>query len=232
MKTLLALSPHLDDAAFSVGGTLARHAAEGWRVVVATLFTGNVARPSGFALACQLDKGLGAEVDYMALRRAEDRAACAALGARPLHLPFLEAPHRGYDSAPALFAGVRSGDCIGDRLEGAVRRLLARLRPTAVFAPAAIGNHVDHLHVRAAAKACVPAQRLHWWADWPYYDRAQALPAYSVVTALTPSERDRKLQACLAYASQLGFQFGGPDALRERLARSEAEFLYDNPPPL
>ena len=79
MPTALALSPHLDDAAFSCGGTLARLAGAGWRVVVATAFTATVPEPSGFALACQLDKGLAPEVDYMALRRDEDAAAMRAL---------------------------------------------------------------------------------------------------------------------------------------------------------
>ncbi len=78
MPTALALSPHLDDAVFSAGGLLASLAAQGWRVVMATTFTQSVPDPKGFALACQLDKGLGPEVDYMALRRDEDRAAAAA----------------------------------------------------------------------------------------------------------------------------------------------------------
>ena len=39
-------------------------------VTVVTCFTRSVPDPQGFALACQLDKGLGPEVDYMALRRA------------------------------------------------------------------------------------------------------------------------------------------------------------------
>ena len=80
MPTALALSPHLDDAAFSCGGLLASLAREGWHVVMATLFTASVADPTGFALACQLDKGLPAEVDYMALRRAEDVRAAAEAG--------------------------------------------------------------------------------------------------------------------------------------------------------
>ena len=63
MPTALALSPHLDDAAFSAGGTLVRLAAGGWQVVMATVFTASVADPQGFALACQLDKGLSAEVE-------------------------------------------------------------------------------------------------------------------------------------------------------------------------
>ena len=60
MPLALALSPHLDDAAFSCGGTLAALAAEGWEVAVATLFTASVEAPTGFALACQTDKGLPA----------------------------------------------------------------------------------------------------------------------------------------------------------------------------
>ena len=73
----LALSPHLDDAAFSCGGLLAGLSAAGWRVVVATVFTASVPEPKGFALACQTDKGLDPSVDYMALRRTEDAAALA-----------------------------------------------------------------------------------------------------------------------------------------------------------
>ena len=97
MPTALALSPHLDDAAFSCGGLLASLARQGWRTVMATLFTGSVPDPQGFALACQLDKGLSAGIDYMALRRGEDARAAAELGiAPPRHMPFREAPHRGY----------------------------------------------------------------------------------------------------------------------------------------
>ena len=107
---VLAVSPHLDDAAFSVGGTLAALAAAGHEVTVVTCFTASVPDPGGFALACQLDKGLPADVDYLALRRAENAAAMAVLGATPVDLDLPEAPHRGYTSAADLFAGVHPGD--------------------------------------------------------------------------------------------------------------------------
>jgi len=54
----VAISPHLDDAAFSAGGTIAMLADKGWAVTVVTVFTASVPQPQGFALACQLDKGL------------------------------------------------------------------------------------------------------------------------------------------------------------------------------
>ena len=82
---VVAVSPHLDDAAFSAGALLAGLAAAGADVCVVTVFTASVPEPRGFALACQTDKGIAPEVDYMALRRAEDDAAVAALGA-PVHL--------------------------------------------------------------------------------------------------------------------------------------------------
>ena len=229
MPTALALSPHLDDAAFSCGGTLARLSASGWRVVVATLFTASVPDPRGFALACQLDKGLGPEVDYMALRRDEDAAAMGALGAEPLWLPFREAPHRSYNSAPTLFAGVRDGDDIVDELAPALSALLAEHRPDVVLAPQCIGGHADHLQaVRAFDRAGWAGPAL-WWRDFPYVvrdaspreplrERMAALPERDV--ALTPGEAEAKRRACLAYTSQLGFQFGGAEGLERRLAAS------------
>ncbi len=229
MPTALALSPHLDDAAFSCGGTLARLAAAGWRVVVATLFTASVPDPRGFALACQLDKGLGPEVDYMALRRDEDAAAVRALGAEPVWLPFREAPHRGYESAPALFAGARDADSIVDDLAPALAALIPEHRPDLVLAPQCIGGHADHVQaVRAFDRAGWDGPVL-WWRDFPYVvrdaspreplrDRMAALPERDV--ALTPAEVEAKRRACLAYASQIGFQFGGAEGLERRLAAS------------
>ena len=228
---LLALSPHLDDAVFSAGAALARRAAQGWRVVVATLFTANVARPQGFALACQLDKGLGPEVDYMALRRAEDRAACALLHAEPLHRPYLEAPHRGYEDARALFGPPHADDPAAPALAEEVRTLLCVYRPDEVWAPRALGGHVDHVLVHRAVRETTPPERLAWWTDWPYADRpAPADPEASTVSEASwtdepapPDLRVRKADACAAYTSQLGFQFGGEAAMRARVLAMDAE---------
>ena len=160
MQTALAISPHLDDAVFSAGGMLARLARAGWRVVVATVFTASVPDPRGFALACQLDKGLGPEIDYMALRRDEDAVACAHIGAEPRWLPFAEAPHRGYGSAAALFAGLHPEDDIVARLAPALRALIAGIAPDLMLAPQAVGAHVDHVAVVLALDGCRDADPL------------------------------------------------------------------------
>lgn len=230
-RTALAVSPHLDDAAFSAGGTLARLAAQGWQVVMATVFTASVANPRGFALACQTDKGLAPELDYMALRRGEDRAAAEALGIDgPVHLPFREAPHRGYGSAPELFAELRPDDRIGANLADAFERLVADTRPALILAPQGVGGHVDHIQVVRALRAAQPPLPVLWWRDFPYTVRTiepkEPLRAIferhpEQVVRLDGEAERRKAQACAAYASQLGFQFGGPDGLRARLAAED-----------
>ncbi|KAB0681427.1 PIG-L deacetylase family protein [Aureimonas leprariae] len=228
-RTALALSPHLDDAAFSAGGTLVKLAAEGWRVVVATVFTATVPDPQGFALACQTDKGLGPEVDYMALRRGEDRQAMAALGAEGLFLPFPEAPHRGYDSAPALFAGVHAGDRIGDDLEAAFARLAAEHDPELLLAPQSIGGHADHILVTQALRRVAGGRPVLWWTDFPYTLRADtpkrpfAAEMEALEERVIPLDApflSAKRDACRAYRSQLGYQFGGADGLDKRLAEN------------
>lgn len=230
MSTVLALSPHLDDAAFSAGGTLSAFAARGWRVVVATTFTCSVPDPQGFALACQLDKGLAPDVDYMALRREEDAAACAAMGAEARWLPLAEAPHRGYGSAPALFAGLHEHDDAVSELVPHLLDLLAELRPDAVFAPQAVGGHVDHCALVRALDRSAAEPPVFWWRDYPYIDR-EAAPQQPFAERfaamperrmpLDAASRQRKLEAALCYRSQLGFQFGGADALRTRLDATE-----------
>lgn len=230
MPCALAVSPHLDDAIFSAGGTLAQLAADGWRVVMATVFTASVAAPKGFALACQLDKGLLADVDYMALRRAEDVAAAEALRIdAPIHLPFREAPHRGYGSAPELFAELRLDDRIELNLADAFETLIADEEPDLILAPQAVGGHVDHVQVVRALHAAAPPLPILWWRDFPYTVRATEPqePFRAILSALP--ERTvrfdagcaaRKEAACAAYATQIGFQFGGGGGLAARLVEA------------
>jgi len=183
LPSALLLSPHLDDVAFSCGGTARRLADAGWRTVLCTVFTRSVPDPRGFALACQLDKGLGPEVDYMALRRAEDADAARHLGAETLWLDLLEAPHRGYGSAPALFGPFVPEDEIQPELEAALEPLLVAGHDL-LFAPQAIGGHVDHRRVRDAVVKAGPAARTVWYRDAPF--TRSAIPTRG---RTTPSRR-------------------------------------------
>lgn len=225
---ILAVSPHLDDAAFSVGGTLAALAGGGHEVTVLTCFTASIPDPAGFALACQLDKGLPADVDYMALRRAEDAAAMAVLGATPVHLDLPEAPHRGYGSATDLFAGVHDGDDIWRSLVAA----LGGYRADLWLAPQALGGHVDHLQVLRAVAAL--DRPVLWWRDCPYVLRDPAavpgpeLPG-GLAEGVLAQDADRRAEACACYVTQLGFQFGGVAGMRVALD-GLVETLLGGPP--
>jgi LmbE family N-acetylglucosaminyl deacetylase len=229
LKTLLAISPHLDDAIFSAGALLWSLRREGWRVVVVTVFTGNVGRPTGFALACQLDKGLSADIDYMALRRDEDRQACAEIDVEPRHLPLLEAPHRGYTNAAALFDSVLPSDEVRGQVDTALAAVMAEFQPDVVLAPMAIGGHVDHVIIRSAVEAIVdsdgPPQ--WYWQDWPYSARSNKIDRQGA-SYLPFSEEAlcAKTRACACYASQLGFQFGGADKLADEIRRQKVEWFH------
>lgn len=239
----LCLSPHLDDAAFSCGGTLAHLAASGWSVHVVTVFTASVAAPAGFALACQTDKGLAPDVDYMALRRIEDAVAMRALGATAHWGALREAPHRGYHAAPELFAGVHAADrnTWGD-VVAALAPLVAALRPSLFLAPQGLGGHVDHRHVVRAVRALAapvpdaPPTPVAWYRDTPYVlrdpgatpptvpDDGAPGPLADWYVPLDAAALSARLDACAAYRSQLGFQFGGEAAMRAALhAHAAAE---------
>lgn len=230
VRRVAAVSPHLDDAAFSAGGYLAGLAAAGVDVCVVTVFTASVPDPRGFALACQLDKGLDADVDYLALRRAEDEAATAALGVRFRHLPLREAPHRGYESAAALFGPVAAADDAGPAVVAdAVAAALAEEFPAGldlVLGPQALGGHVDHRHVRDALPGLAGRLDAVWsaWADTPYLFRPGADAPAGTPRAPSPAELTAKVDACAAYATQLGFQFSGVQAMADAV-RGTPEFF-------
>lgn len=229
MASVLFLSPHLDDVAFSCCAALIGHLCQGDQVQLATIFTGNVVDPRGFALRCQTSKNIAPDVDYMKLRRAEDDRFCEVVGLQNAsYWPLLEAPHRGYDSAPELFQGMRARDDVW-------RDIAARLRVwnrfDRVYCPQGLGDHVDHLQTIRAALAVFPPEKLWFYRDTPYAIRErEAKPSALLPPVL--EERNvvfdeavlqRKIEGCCAYESQIGFQFGGSDEVGRELRSFHAE---------
>jgi len=219
-RTALFLSPHLDDVAFSCGGTAASLVSAGWNVVVATVFTRSTPHPSGFALDCQLDKGLSASQDYMRLRRTEDIAFARTIGATFIWLNMLEAPSRGYTCAADLFAGIHANDRIGKALAAALLGLVRFTLPTLVFAPQGLGNHIDHLQViRAVRTIAFPDAHVLWYRDAPYaihqttaHPTAQLPAGLSEIGKGIDDVLPIKIAGCRCYKTQIPFQFNG-DAL-------------------
>ena len=231
MPTALFLSPHLDDVAFSCAGTLMRLQAIGWQTPLVTVFTASVPNPQGFALQCQTEKQIAAEVDYMALRRAEDDNFARIAGiTNALHWDFREAPHRGYNSAPDLFAGIHSGDDIWESIAEHLWDIADKYKPDIVFAPQGLGNHVDHLQVICAVQSAELEEITAWYRDTPYALRepdakpSELLPVglVEVAVSLESNILDRKIEGACAHASQIGFQFGGAKEVRLKLTEFHA----------
>jgi LmbE family N-acetylglucosaminyl deacetylase len=84
---IVVLSPHLDDAALSLGGSIARATRSGTEIRVVTVFAydpGDVGPAQAWDKVC----GFHSADEAAKVRRAEDARACAILGATPLWLPF------------------------------------------------------------------------------------------------------------------------------------------------
>lgn len=243
MRTLV-ISPHLDDAAFSCGGLIASGLLGEVRVI--TCLTKSVANPTGFALACQLDKGLDDKVDYMALRREEDRNAMAELGADYEHYDLTEAPHRGVDNAEQLFEDIKDIIFAQEELQPRLMASMAEFDPTLVLYPRGAGNHVDHQQVEQATTGALREYasrgiRALYYYDQPYtnknprhYPYLKKAPTATTIEdmlairgggtyrfPLSDAALRRKLAACAAYTTQVGFQFGSEADMARVLGREE-----------
>lgn len=189
-KTLhLYLSPHFDDAVFSCGGRIWTQTQAGESVVVITVFGGTPRVDASVSrYARELHARWGLAEAAVQPRRAEDVRALDLLGAGAIHWHYLDCIYRRtsggrllYPDEAALWGEVDPSDAaLTGELAGRIRRLV--LAPEAeLYAPLAIGRHVDHRIVRRAAEAS--RRPLNYYEDFPYAQDPQARQE-----ALTPNE--------------------------------------------
>ncbi|HEY7035314.1 MAG TPA: PIG-L family deacetylase [Thermomicrobiales bacterium] len=221
------LSPHYDDIALSCGGTAALLARSG-RLPEVELIFGDHPDPAqpltDFAASMHRGWGLDA-AQVIAGRRAEEAAAGAILGTRAVFLPFRDAIYRGarYLSDDDLFGTVSADEA------GLPDEIVAGLgidgddpATTRLYAPLAIGRHVDHQQAFAAGVKLARNGRDVWYyEDLPYAlnegateDRiaevGMALEIAAVVDVASVWEE--KIAAIMAYPSQLATIFAYVDA--------------------
>jgi LmbE family N-acetylglucosaminyl deacetylase len=166
------LSPHYDDAVLSCGGLISEQVKAGETVEIWTIFSGNP--PSGplSAYALEHHQRWGVADDLIKLRRTEDQAACAVVGATPRYFDLPDCIYRRLPDGEALikgradlFAPVNQGE---SSLISFITRLLEEnIRPAdRLVCPLTAGGHVDHRVVRNAVEAL---PRSAWfYADYPY----------------------------------------------------------------
>ncbi len=232
MPAAIYLSPHLDDVALSCGGQIARRARAGDEVLVVTVFAGDEPGSGLSGLARRLHRVFGLDREVVAARRREDLAGCRRLGAAAEHWDLLEAIYRReplvgahlYPDLESLFGTIRAAD---DDLRAALRERLRGLPGgAAVFAPLAVGGHVDHRLLREAAEAEL-TPRLAYWEDYPYVEKWRALgralgaPRGWRPETLPLDEDDlaAKIEAVAAFRSQVGALFGSRRKLERRVRR-------------
>jgi len=166
---IVILSPHLDDAVLSLGGLIGREVAAGRSVEVVSCFTSG---PPLDTIA-PAHRVFG---DY-SMRRAEDERALAVLGARHRWLDLHE---RIWRQPPLPPSGVfpthvfRTPERMDDFAElKSIRAAIAEIleRGATIYAPLAIGHHVDHVEVALAALREMLGRgafdRIHFYED-PY----------------------------------------------------------------
>ena len=234
------LSPHYDDAALSCGGLMAQLNTAGEFTVAATLLGGkpDYTRLSPFARMIH-GRPLAGQ-DPIDQRRVEERHALALLGAESWQGGYLDCIYRQdatqarwlYASEAALFGPVDPAD---DALVDELARWLAAQAPlpdrAILYAPLAIGSHVDHQIVqRSAALLHERGYAVRFYEDYPYIVRDPAGLERSLarladrgrwqahLILLSQAELQRKIDAVLAYPSQLGVLFPGDGALQTRVA--------------
>jgi LmbE family N-acetylglucosaminyl deacetylase len=232
----LYLSPHFDDAVLSCGGQIYEQTARGERVLIVTVAAGEPQTEvrSFFAEYQHFVWGLSAE-EAVAARRAEDARAAAQLGADLLTWSLPDAiyrldPANGeplYTSNEAIFGPVSPAEA---PLTGVLAAQMADLPPASrVFAPLALGNHVDHQLVRAAAEQAMAG--LFYYEDYPYVQREpETLEAalqppeqwQSLTIPLSETAIAARIAAIGAYQSQLGMLFNGPESMA-RLVREQVQ---------
>ncbi len=225
----LVLSPHYDDAVFSCGGLIARLTAAGRQVLVATVCAAPpAARLSPYAASLHRRWGASSGAEpasaeaMIAHRRAEDEAALARIGATGAYLDLPDCIYRTdpggdwlYQGDEAIFGPVASADAPAATRIAAAMAELPVVRPdTRVLAPLAVGNHVDHQLVRAAAERFATSRglRLGYYEDMPYAAAEGAVAAVlgdeagwrPRLHSLGADHLSAKIAAMAEYASQIG----------------------------
>ena len=197
------LSPHLDDAIFSIGAGIAKASRSGATVSVITVFAGD---PESRAAPGWWDEkaGFGSEGEAARARRVEDREACRLVGAVPVWLPFADATYERHVADSELWESVAE----------AVRDADSILVPGYPLA------HVDHLRLaRVVLGRRVASARVGLYVEQPYAKRRSrrrpwvrpelseqlGLRAEPTWVRLQADARDRsaKRRAALSYRSQI-----------------------------
>ena len=163
---ILILSPHRDDAAFSLALAIREWLAAGHRVTVLGVFTRSLSAPFSDADTIHPNDLLS----YVsAMRRREDAEFLKLMpGLEMLDLNLKDAPLRLRCTAEEVHSLPPSlEDTAIAKIHKALAKLLAEQPVDAILLPLALGHHVDHLVVRNAALEFAATRASAFYEDLP-----------------------------------------------------------------
>jgi LmbE family N-acetylglucosaminyl deacetylase len=187
-RTVAAVFAHPDDETFATGGTLAKYASEGVRVMLYSATDGGAGKSSGIPVSSPAELGR--------IRRGELADACAVLGVEPPRVS--DYPDGALGNAPA---------------SAVIAEIVAFLRETKpdvviTFGPeGAPTQHRDHKAICSLATAAcqaVEVPRLCYvtWPDPAPDEIYQTLGTPVHITIGVSEWLPRKMEAFLAHATQ------------------------------
>jgi hypothetical protein len=215
-------SPHADDAVASCGGTMARLVSEDELVTIHTIFCGPPVRPFSPATK-ELHRLWGDPKDVTRLRRAEDAAAAARVGASIGFGDIPEAIYRRDQHGNWLY--VELDEIFGARRcedDGLPARLAEEIRASfnvskaRLYFPLGIGWHVDHLIMFEAGQGLsLEGYDVFFYEDLPYAakdsDRNGRMAALAhfqrEIIRLGEVDISAKIEAFSYYRSQIPMLF-------------------------
>lgn len=189
----LFLSPHLDDAVLSCGGTIHRLVSQGAEVTILTVMAGDPPpHLPDTPIVRDLHARWNAGHNPVAARRWEDNESAQTLGAQVIHREYPDCVYRShagqalYPDEEALFGDIHPDDTLPRSLMlEAVLFEAVYPEVTALYVPLGVGHHVDHqivrdwgLQVQAAWRTnnrTGPHIALKFYEEYPYTQDKQAI---------------------------------------------------------
>jgi hypothetical protein len=221
MKHII-FSPHSDDAVLCCGGMMAKFIGAGDTVIYHTIFCA-LPKPPYSPLATVFHEKWGNPDNVVRLRRAEDEAAAAKLGAELVYGPMFEPLYRAGKEGQWMYHTVE--DIFGPRHpddNGLVPQLIdyvsavGGLAESRLYFPLGIGRHVDHLIVFEVGQHFLElGLEVVFYEDFPYTiqgekfaERMAHLPTFQAeVVELSQAQLNFKVEAFGYYRSQIPMLF-------------------------
>jgi LmbE family N-acetylglucosaminyl deacetylase len=161
MKQVTVLSPHRDDAAFSLGLALSAWSGAPVHITVLNFFTVSAYAPQVSETSIERITAIREQEDVAVLRTVNPAIVNESLGMADapirLHIPLNQITH------PDASARVTDHD-----ISSLAVQIKERTSGHLVLAPLSLGDHVDHIAVHRAALSAVDRASLGFYEDLPY----------------------------------------------------------------